>query len=115
MAQAVIVLRAWQTWGLVDSLRRLRWGRQSKRFEIVDLALLLLLFCLSNERSVRSFFKHMGPHADLLGAAWGRNKLPTRSGFMAMLKAVDEPLVQAIRPLFCLTSPSGFRPTAFGG
>lgn len=113
MAQAVVLLSAWKTWGLVDSLRELRWARLSKRFELVDLVLVLLLLSLSNEPSVRAFFKHLGPHADTLAALWGRRKLPTRSGFLGMLAAVDAPLVQAIAPLFCPTSPPAFRPTAF--
>jgi hypothetical protein len=38
-------------------LRRLRWERQSKAFEAVDLVLVLILFGLSNECSLRAFFK----------------------------------------------------------
>lgn len=112
MAQAVILMMAWQTWGLVDSLRGLRWGRPSKEFEAVDLVLVLLLFSLSNEPSVRSFFKRLGPHADTLAALWKRRKLPKRSGFLKMLGAVDDPLVESVRPLFCPTSPRGFLPRA---
>ena len=112
MAQAVIVLTAWQAWGLVASLRGLRWERQSKAFEAVDLVLVLLLFSLSNERSVRAFFTHLGPHGNELAALWGRGKMPTRSGFMAMLKAVDGPLVDDVRPLFCPTSRHACRETA---
>ena len=114
-AQAVIVLTAWQTWGLVDSLRGLRWARQSKGFEAVDLVLVLVLISLSNERSVRAFFQHLGPHGRALAALWGRSKMPTRSGFMALLKAVDDPLVADVRPLFCPTSPRGFLPTDCAG
>lgn len=114
MAQAVILLTAWQTWGLVDSLRGLRWGRQSKHFQAIDLVLVLLLFSLSNERSVRAFFKHLGPHADTLAALWGREKLPKRSGFVEMLAAIDDPFLESMRPLFCPTSPRAFLPRACG-
>lgn len=110
MAQAVMVLTAWQSWGLVASLRGLQWQRQSKRFEAVDLVLVLILFGLSNERSVRAFFKHLGPHGNELAAVWGRDNLPTRSGFMGLLNAVEEPLVDQVRPLFCPTSWRAFRP-----
>jgi len=110
MAQATIVLNAWKSWGLVASLRALRWQRQSKRFEAVDLILVLILFGLSNERSVRSFFKHLGSHGEALAALWGRDKLPTRSGLMALLKAVEDPLIEQVRPLFCPISRRAFRP-----
>lgn len=112
MAQAVMILTAWQSWGLAGSLRELRWARQSKAFEAVDLVLVLLLFSLSNERSVRAFFKHLGPHGNELAALWGRGRMPTRSGFMAMLKAVNGPLVDDVRPLFCPTSRHAFLRTA---
>jgi hypothetical protein len=101
MAQATVVLIAWQTWGLVDSLRGLRWGRQCKRFQAVDLLLVLLLFSLSNERSVRAFYRHMGPHASLLAALWQRDRLPSRSAFVEMLATVDESFLEVVRPLFC--------------
>lgn len=109
MAQAVLVLAAWRDWKLVDALRGLRWQRQSRVFEAVDLVLLLILFGLSNERSVRTFFKHLGPHGKPLAALWGREKMPTRSGFMALLKAVDDSLVSQLRPLFCPTSQPASR------
>lgn len=115
MAQAVILLTAWQTWGLVDSLRSVRWGRRSKYFQAIDVVLVLLLFSLSNERSVRAFFQHLGPHADTLAALWGRDKLPKRAGFVEMLAAIDDPFLDTIRPLFCPTSPREFLPTACGG
>ena len=115
MAQAVMVLTAWRSWGLVESLRRLRWERQSKAFEAVDLVLVLILFGLSNECSLRAFFKHLGPHGKELAALWGRSKMPTRSGFMAMLKAVDDPLVDNVRPLLSPTSQRAFLRTACVG
>lgn len=98
--QATMLLTAWQSWGLVDSLRALRWERSSKQFEAVDLTLVLLLLSLSHERSVRGFFRHLGPHGPMFAALWGRRKLPTRSGFMALLKAVDAPLLDSLRALF---------------
>lgn len=115
MAQAVVILTAWKSWGLVDQLRGLHWERPSRHFEAVDLVLVLHLMALSNARTVRAFFRQLGPHGAVLAALWGRRKLPTRSGFMTLLKAVDVPLVQAVHPLFCPTWSRAFRPTGCGG
>jgi hypothetical protein len=100
MALAVVLLTAWKTWGLVDSLRAVPWARPSKRLEVVDLVLVLLLLANSKARSVRAFFKEARPHSEALAALWGRHRLPTRSGFMALLRAVDDSILRAIDPLF---------------
>lgn len=103
-AQAVVLLTLWKTSGLVETLEGLRWSRASKRFEVVDLILVLLLLVASDARSVRAFFKVVKKHEAAfaaLAALWGRERLPTRSGFMGMLHAVEPGLLAHVVPLFC--------------
>lgn len=103
-AQAVVLLNVWKTSRLVEGLEGLRWTRASKRFEVVDMILVLLLLVVSNARGVRAFFRvvkeHDGEFA-ALAALWGRERLPTRSGFMGMLHAVEPGLLEQVVPLFC--------------
>ena len=102
-AEAVVILSAWKDWGRVKGLAELRWARASKRFEVIDLILVLLLFVISDHRSVRAFFKDLRTHREdiaALAAIWDRQQLPTRSGFMSMLRAVKPDLVVQVVPLF---------------
>lgn len=103
-AQAVVLLSVWKTSRLVEALEGLRWTRVSKRFEVVDMILVLLLLVISNARSARAFFKVVKEHEGAFAAAaglWGRERLPTRSGFMGMLHAVEPDLLAQVVPLFC--------------
>jgi hypothetical protein len=103
-AQAVLLLTLWKTSGLVEALEGLHWTRASKRFEVVDLMLVLLLRVTSDARSFRAFFKVMKKHEAAnaaLAALWGRERLPTRSGFMGMLHGVEPDLLAQVVPLFC--------------
>ena len=105
-AQAVVLLSLWKKSGLVESLEGLRWMRMSKRFEVVDMVLVLLLLVISNARSVRGFFRVVKEHKvdfAALAALWGRERLPTRSGLMGMLHAVEPDLLAQVVPLFCPT------------
>ena len=98
-----MILSAWKEWNLVKGLEELHWVRASKRFEVMDLILVLLLFVISGHRSVRAFFKDLRTHREdfpALAAIWDRQQLPTRSGFMSMLRAVIPDLVAQVVPLF---------------
>jgi hypothetical protein len=103
-AEALVLLSMWKNSRLVEALEGLRWTRGSKRFEVVDMILVLLLLVVSNARSVRGFFKVVADHKvefAALAALWGRERLPTRSGFLGMLQAVEPDLLAQVVPLFC--------------
>jgi len=100
-AEAVVVLRGWQTQGLVAQLAELRWARPFRQFAALDLMLVLLALAVSGAPTVRQFYREAGPVLPHLAALWDRQAFPSRSAVSRMLTAVAPELVAQLRPLFC--------------
>jgi hypothetical protein len=96
IAEAVSQLRFWKTSGLLEALRSIHWDRPAKRYELIDLVLVLLIASVSNARSLRALYKELDEHANALAAVWGRTSLPSRAQASALLRTVPANVVANI-------------------
>jgi hypothetical protein len=75
---------------------RTRFGH----YEVIDFVAVLIGYILSGEPTLLAFYERLAPQASPFMALFGRHRLPHRSTLSRFLAALDQPTVEALRPLF---------------
>lgn len=69
-------------------------------YDLIDFVVVLIGYMVSGEPTLLAFYERLLPFAEPFMALFGRNQLPHRSTLSRFLAALDQPTVEALRPLF---------------
>jgi hypothetical protein len=118
LAEAVLVLKVARDGGLLQQLQqrvRVPRGRMGL-FEVCDFFLVLLVYAVSGETTLLSFYAAWSPATALLSALWSRKHVPARCTLSRFLRAMTVEAVEALREvLFADLLASGLSGPKMGG
>jgi hypothetical protein len=88
--------------GLLEKIAsRVRFARaRFGTYDVIDFVVVLVGYALSGEPTIQAFYERLLPFATPFMALFGRDQLPDRSTLSRLLKAIDQPTVEALRALF---------------
>lgn len=117
-SELIIMSHLWTQSGLLSALNksvRVVRGKMGL-YEVIDFVLLLLAYGLSNERTLKYFFKVSGPFQFAIAALWDRDKSPGASALSRFLSDISSEPVEALRELlFKDLLQHGIKSEAMGG
>ena len=86
---------------LSDMTERVRFARRRFGYDdLIDFAVVLLGYAMSDERTLEAFYERLQAFAHAFMALFGRERLPHRSTLSRFLAALDQAPVEALRALF---------------
>lgn len=101
LTEAVVMLKAVREKGLLASIQqqvRVPRGRMGW-FEVCDFVLVLLVYAVSQEKTLVRCYEALRPCQAVLAALWSRQRLPARATLSRFLRAMSAAAVETLREL----------------
>jgi hypothetical protein len=116
--EVVLIAHLWAQSGLLAALHQQVKVARGKAgdYEVIDFALLLLAYAISQEATLDKYFQQLPPIKTALSALWERDQTPSASALSRFLSAVREkPVTQLRKILFQDLLSNGLELEQMGG